>query len=343
MGLNKKPLLLLMIDFQKLSHIITTNQSFLITTHVNPDADAIGSEVTFYKLLTALGKKTKIINHSATPYNLEFLDSEKTIEKYDESKHKGLFNSSDVLVALDFNRSNRMVSMQKGFSESKRLKICIDHHQDPEDFVDYQFIDSEYTATGHILYDFIKKTNIIHINKEIAIPLYAAIMTDTGSFRFERTNAELHRLIADLLEKGVNPTEVYDLLYDESKFSKIKLLGKCLNSLKLIANNKIGYMKLTQKDFNELNAIESDTENFVNYVLSVEGVRLGMLFIELKNGFKVSFRSKGSIPVNKLAGEFGGGGHINAAGARFRETEMNSMIPKILIEAENYYNKYSEG
>lgn len=332
-----------MIDFKKLQDIITNNQTFLITTHVNPDADAIGSEVAFFKLLTALGKKSKIINHSATPYNLEFLDTENSIEKYDESKHKNIFNSMDVFVALDFNRSDRMVSMQKGFLESKCLKICIDHHQDPEDFVDYQFIDSEYAATGHIIFDFIKTSSIINIDKNIATPLYAAIMTDTGSFRFERTNAELHRIIADLLEKGVNPTEVYDLLYDESKFSKIKLLGRCLNSLQLIDNNKIGYMKLTQKDFNELNAIESDTENFVNYVLSVEGVRLGMLFIELKNGFKVSFRSKGSIPVNKLAGEFGGGGHINAAGARFRDIEMNSIIPKILKEAENYYNKYSEG
>jgi len=342
-GLIKKPLLLLMIDFQKLAHIIITNQSFLITTHVNPDADAIGSEIAFYKLLTILGKKSKIINHSATPYNLEFLDTEDVIEKYDESKHNNLLKSSDVFVALDFNRSDRMVSMQKGFLESKRLKICIDHHQDPEDFVDYQFIDSEYAATGHIIYDFIKATSIININKDIATPLYAAIMTDTGSFRFERTNAELHKVIANLLEKGVNPTEVYDLLYDESKFSKIKLLGRCLNSLKLIDNNKIGYMELTQKDFNEFNAIESDTENFVNYILSVEGVRLGMLFIELKNGFKVSFRSKGLIPVNKLASEFGGGGHINAAGARFIDTEMNTMIPEILKEAENYYNKYSEG
>ena len=343
MGLINKPLLLLMIDFKKLEDIIINNQNFLITTHVNPDADAIGSEIAFKKLLSILGKSSQIVNHSLTPYNLEFLDSENTIEKYDESKHKRLFNSSDVLVALDFNRSERLVSMEKGFTGSKQLKICIDHHQDPEYFVDHLFIGSEYAATGHIIFDFIKSTKIVEINKEIATPLYAAIMTDTGSFRFERTNAELHRVIADLLEKGVNPTEVYDLLYDESKLSKIKLLGRCLNSLKLIADNKIGYMELTQKDFSELNAIESDTENFVNYILSVEGVRLGILFIELKNGFKVSFRSKGNIPVNKLAGKFGGGGHINASGARFRDQEMNSLIPKILKESENYYNKYSKG
>ncbi|NWG26941.1 MAG: DHH family phosphoesterase, partial [Ignavibacteriaceae bacterium] len=273
-----------MLNFDKLADIIINNQSFLITTHVNPDADAIGSEIAFYKLTKLLGKKSRIINHSSTPYNLKFLDTDDVIEKYDEVMHKNLFDSSDVLVALDFNRVDRIVSMQKGFSESSKLKICIDHHQDPEDFVNYFFIDTEYAATGHILFDFIKNTEIVKINKEIADPIYAAIMTDTGSFRFERTTSHLHRIVAELLDCGVNPTEIYDKIYDESKLSKIKLLGRCLDSLQLIANNKIGYMKITQKDFRETGAIESDTENFVNTILSIEGVKLGLLFIELKNG-----------------------------------------------------------
>ena len=152
-------------------------------------------------------RNLRIINHSSTPYNIKFLDTDNVIEKYDEALHKTLFDSSDVLVALDFNRADRMVSMQKAFSESKKLKICIDHHQDPEDFVDLQFIDTDYAATGHIIYDFIKRTKIITINKEIAAPLYAAIMTDTGSFRFERTTADLHRLVAELLDTGIDPTE----------------------------------------------------------------------------------------------------------------------------------------
>ena len=343
MGLDRKPLLLLMIDFKKLADIITANQSFLITTHVNPDADAIGSEVAFYKMLKMLGKECKIINHSATPYNLQFLDSDNVIEKYDAALHNSYFDSSDILTALDFNRLDRMVSMRKSFSDSKQLKICIDHHQDPEDFVNFQFIDINYSATGHILYDFIKSTDIVKINKEIAAPLYAAIMTDTGSFRFERTTADLHRIIADLLDTGVDPTEIYKQLYDESKLSKIQLLGKCLTSLKLIAEKQIGYMLITQDDFSKLEAIESDTENFVNFILSIQGVKIGMLFIELKNGFKVSFRSKGKLPVNKLAGVFGGGGHTNASGARFRDAKMLEMIPTILNEAENILNNYIEG
>jgi phosphoesterase RecJ-like protein len=332
-----------MIDFKKLAEIIISNQSFLITTHVNPDADAIGSEIALSKVISLLGKKYKIINHSQTPYNLQFLDTDRVIEKFDTVLHQSFFESSDVLVALDFNRADRTVSMQKAFSESRKIKICIDHHQDPEDFVDFYFIDPEYSATGHILYDFIKSTNIVKINSDIAAPLYAAIMTDTGSFRFERTNANLHRIIAELLDTGVNPTEIYNQLYDESKLSKIKLLGRCLSSLKLIAGNKIGYTIITQNDFNEFGALEGDTENFVNFILSIEGVELGMLFIELKNGFKVSFRSKRNLPVNKLAGKFGGGGHLKASGARFRDVEMFTLIPKILKDAEEFYYNHIKG
>lgn len=343
MGLLYNPLLLLMINFQKLADIINSNHSFLLTTHVNPDADAIGSEIAFAKMLIKLGKICKIINHSATPYNLKFLDVDNTIEKYDASKHINYFNSSDVLVALDFNRSDRLVSMQSGFLESNKIKVCIDHHQDPEEFVDHYFIDPDYAATGHIIFELIKKTGIVNLDLDIAAPIYAAIMTDTGSFRFERTTAELHRNVAELLDRGVNPTEIYDQLYDESKLSKIRLLGRSLSSLQLIAENKVGYMVITQKDFIDLEALESDTENFVNYIISAEGVTLGLLFIELKNGFKVSFRSKGDLPVNKLAGLFGGGGHTNAAGARFHNSDMNRSIPDILKEAEKFIINYSKG
>lgn len=330
-----------MIDFQKLNDILINNQSFILTTHVNPDADAIGSEIALLKILNLLGKKVRIINYSLTPYNMSFLDASNKIEKYNDSIHNMLFDEADVLAALDFNRSDRLVSMEKIFTSSKKLKICIDHHQNPMDFVDHQFIDQSYSATGQILYELIRKTDIVEMNNEIACPIYAAIMTDTGSFRFERTNPDLHRITAELLEHNVNPQEVYDKLYDRSKLSKIKLLGKTLDSIQLLSKGRLGYAIVTQEMFRELDAIESDTENFVNYTLSIENVNLGLLFIELKNGFKVSFRSKGNLPANKLAEEFDGGGHLNAAGARLRNSDMNEMIPKILKKAENYLEKYS--
>jgi phosphoesterase RecJ-like protein len=328
-----------MQDFDRLREIILSHNSFLLTTHVNPDADAIGSEIAFYMILKDLGKATRIVNHHATPYNLEFLDVDKKIEKYNPELHKNIFDEADVLVAIDFNRSDRMVSMTKAFNESKRFKVCIDHHLDPEDFVDIYFVDRDYCATGHIIFDFIKKTNIVPLTYGIAYQIYAAIMTDTGSFRFERTTPQIHQIAAELLEKGVIPGDVYDKIYDQSKFSKIRLLGKALDSIKLFGNvNKISYMVLTQDDFKNIDAIESDTDNFVNYCLSIENVVIGLLFLELKNGFKVSFRSKGNIPVNKLAKEFGGGGHINAAGARIRDGKLDDYLIKILKRTETYLN-----
>ena len=328
-----------MIDFIKLKEILINNGSFLITTHVNPDADAIGSEVALYFILKNLGKKVFIVNYSSTPYNLKFLDKENMIEKYDEHKHRELFNKADVLVAMDYNRSDRIVKMQQKFLESKKLKICIDHHQEPENFVDYFFSDMSYTASGQIIYDLIKKTGIVRLNNETALPIYAAIMTDTGSFRFERTTPEIHKIAAELLGYDIDPTDVFDKIYDQSKFGKIKLLGEALNSLKLYGKkNEIAYMVLTRDMFNSTKAEEHDTDGFVNFSLSVEKVKIGLLFIELNEGFKVSFRSKGDIPVNKLAQEFGGGGHINAAGLRIFDKNLNDYLTFILTRAEEYLN-----
>jgi len=326
-----------MIDFYQLKQILQENNSFLLTTHVNPDGDAIGSEIALYFILKELGKKVYIINHSATPYNLDFLDTDRVIEKYDEHKHQHIFNEVDVLIAVDFNRPDRIVSMQSGFDKSKKTKICIDHHQDNAAFVDYFFVDISYSATGHIIYDLIKKTGIVNLRYTTALPLYAAIMTDTGSFRFERTTPELHLIIADLLNQKVVPSGVFDKIYDQSKFSKIKLTGAALESMQLYGKDmKIAYMILKQETFKKLGAFESDTDNLVNYTLSVEGVVIGLMFMELKEGFKVSFRSKGTIPINKLAGEFGGGGHINAAGARIHNAKLEEYISKILNKTEEY-------
>ncbi len=332
-----------MIDYILLKEIIEKNNSFLLTTHVNPDADAIGSEIAFYELLRLLNKNAKIVNTSETPYNLQFLDDEKIIERYDEEKHANIFDESDVIVALDFNRADRIVRMMNGFIKSNKLKICIDHHQEPENSFDHLFTNQQYSATGHIIYDFIKKTNIVKLNFEIAEPIYAAIMTDTGSFRFERTTPELHLIAAELIQLGVSPGKVFDSIYDQSHFSKVKLLGKALDSMQLYGDsNEITYMTLPRKAFEETGALESDTDGFVNFSLSVMNVKIGILFIELKDGFKVSFRSKGNIPMNKLSGEYGGGGHTNASGARFFHKNLEDYKIKILGKAEEYLNQYKD-
>jgi bifunctional oligoribonuclease and PAP phosphatase NrnA len=326
-----------MINFEQLKEIILKNNSFLLTTHVNPDPDAIGSEIGLYFILKKLGKQVYIINYSETPYNLTFLDSDKVIQKFDEQLHKKLFDEADVLVALDFNRPDRIIKMQPFFEQSKKYKICIDHHLEPGNFVDALFAGDEYAATGHILFKFIETTNIVQLDHNIAVPLYAAIMADTGSFKYDRTTPDVHLIAAKLLEQGVRPNDIANKLFDESKFSKIKLLGKTLSTVSLYGKDeKIAYMVITQEILTETGALENDTDGFVNMCMSIENVVIGILFLELSDGFKASFRSKGVVDINKLAAEFGGGGHRNASGLRLKDKKMTDFIPLILKSAEKY-------
>ncbi len=325
-----------MPDFEKLKSIIESNNSFLLTTHVNPDADAIGSELAFYEILKKLNKKAFIINHSPTPYFLEFMDRDKVIERFDEQKHSKIFDEVEAIVLLDLNQANRVARMEKRVRDFQGTKVCIDHHQDPESFSDYFFGNTDFSATGEILYDFVKETGIVELDYDIAFQLYIAIMTDTGSFRFERTSPKIHLMTAELLKLGVDPTEVYDEVYNQGHFSRIKLLGEALNSVTLDSTKQIAYMTITKEALNRTGSIEADVDGFVNYCLSIKDVKIGILFYELKDGIKVSFRSKGKIPVNKLAAEFGGGGHINASGTRLFNTTISENVDKIIKAAQKY-------
>ncbi|NCS82239.1 MAG: bifunctional oligoribonuclease/PAP phosphatase NrnA [Ignavibacteria bacterium CG_4_8_14_3_um_filter_37_9] len=325
------------MNYKLLKQIIQENNSFLLTTHVNPDADAIGSEMAFYFLLKKLGKEIHIINTSKTPYYLEFMDAANVIQYFDEEKHNDIFNQVDVLIALDFNRGQRMVRLENLFRQSAKLKICIDHHEDPEEFTDYLFSETSFAATGQIIYNFIKATSLVEIDLSIAEPLYAAIMTDTGSFRFDRTTADIHYIAADLLNAGVKPNDVYTNIYNTSRIGKVKLLGDALQSLKLYGDkNEIAVMTISNEAMKKSGADEADTDGFVNLCLTIDTVQVALKFLELNEGFKVSLRSKGEISVQKIAAEFGGGGHRNASGIRIREKNMNTFIP-VLIEKVNVF------
>ena len=326
------------MNFDKLKEIILKNNSFVITAHVNPDPDAIGSEMAFYKFLKKLNKDVHVINHSPTPYNLAFLDENNVIEKFDPATHSGIMENSDVLIALDLNHPSRIVSMKESFEKSKAYKICMDHHTDPADFVDLALIDPSYSATGEIIYDMIEDTQLAELDYEIAVQIYTAIMTDTGAFKYDRTTPKVHMIAARLLELGVRPEYVFDEIYDQSRLSRIRLLGESISSLKLDESGQIAYQVITQELLDKTQALESEVDGFVNYCLMIEGVKIGLLFFELKDGVKISFRSKGKIPVNKLAAEFGGGGHVNASGTRLFGGKLEDYVADVVSAAKKYLN-----
>lgn len=320
-----------MVDYKKILEIINSNNSFVITTHVNPDGDAIGSELALAYFLRKLGKKFLIVNHSPTPDNFLFLDEEKLINKYDSTYDEQILNA-DVLIAVDFNTVGRSRSMVEIIQKTKAYKIIIDHHRNPQNFVDEIFIDIDAAATGILIYNLIKTYDENLIDKKIADALYTAIMTDTGSFRFERITPEVHLIVAELLKRGTNPTYIYNKVYNEMSFEKLKLLGETISNIRLELDGKIAYMVIDRMSLEkyELAEEEFDVDGFVNYCLSMKESIVGLLFFELKKGVKVSLRSKGTFPVNELAEKFGGGGHLNAAGIRLDDGKLDEVIPKVL-------------
>ncbi|MCW8850040.1 MAG: bifunctional oligoribonuclease/PAP phosphatase NrnA [Melioribacteraceae bacterium] len=322
---------------QKLNELLSalkSHSTFIITSHVNPDADAIGSELAIAGVLKQLGKKYFILNTSITPYNLEFLDLSNEIQVYDSSKHDILFDEADAAIFLDLNHINRTVRIEEQFRKFKGTKICIDHHTEPENFGDFELIDQSKSSTGEIIYDIIDSSEELKFDAQIALTIYAAILTDTGSFRFSKTTAAVHRKVAKLLEFGLSPEDIYDKIYAQYEFSRIKLLGESLSSISITESGKVSYMIVHQENLLKCNGIESDVDGFVNFALTTSGVEIGILFFELADGLKISFRSKGTIPVNLLAKEFGGGGHVNASGTRLFDVTIDEILPKVLESAE---------
>ncbi len=325
-------------EFQQLTELIHKNSTFVLTTHVNPDGDGIGSVLTMYRILKAYNKEVSIINISETPHYLRFLDKDNVIQQFDPQIHPEKFAACDVFMALDFNTVDRMGKMSPVFSSIKGTKVCIDHHQNPQQVFDLYVCSIEYCATGHILYDYISKSAIVPFTNEYAQPLYAAVMTDTGSFRFERTTPEVHLMAARCLEQGVNPTEMYRQIYDQNPFGKMTLLGQALSGIELYGDNgEIAVMTVTQQQLADTGMKEDDTDGFINICMSVGSVKMGVKFLELKQGFKISLRSKGEVPVHAFASQYGGGGHKNAAGIRFKEGNLFERKPDIVASALEFF------
>lgn len=326
--------------FKEIADLINKNQEFILTSHVNPDGDSIGSEIALYKFLSKHGKSARIINYSKTPDNYLFLDKNSVIEQFDENKHKGAILGSDVVFILDTNEYTRIRTLEPFVRDSKATKVIIDHHMglDSNGF-DYFVSDTDSPSTGEILYKFFKFFGSEKIDREIAVALYTAIMTDTGSFRFDRTDPETHIIAAELLKFGINPYDIYSEVYNKATPGKLKLLGKFLENVMLAHDERLAYSILCTKDFDETGTDEYATDGYTHHLLSLERTLVGILITETKRGVKLSFRSKGKIPVNELANEFGGGGHLNAAGAFVVGGDINSLTAETIEKSKKYLNK----
>jgi len=316
--------------------LVDRSSRFVLTTHLNPDGDGIGSECALALFLASKGKEVVILNPHETPWNYKFLESLFPVSLFEPSRHESTVREADAIIVLDINHLGRLGALAEYVRKSPAKKVCIDHHLDPEEFADLAILDDSSAATAQILYRLLKALDPSFVTQPIATALYAAIMTDTGSFRFPKTDASVHRMVADLLEHGADPTAVYQEVYEHGPLNRLRLLGAMLAEMKTACDGRVVYMVVTRDLFRQTETGEVDTDAFVPYTLSVLGAQIGLMFSELPDCVKVSFRSKGDIPINELAKRFGGNGHRNAAGARITGLPLQEVISRILRDVERF-------
>lgn len=326
-------------DFTRIRKKIEKAEKFVLTTHLLPDGDAIGSEMAVYYYLLKKGKKARVINHNESPEHLDFLDRDKIIRRYrdDKAANDKLISEADIIFIIDTNEYSRTKSMEDSVRKSGALKICIDHHQgiDKNGFDDF-IVDTDSPATSQILYDFICSDNPEFIDKRIADNLYAGIMTDTGSFRYPRTTEKTFLISADLIRRGTDPVEIYDRIYNNIPADKVKLLSRFIDSLTFHFDDTVAVGLVTRKDFMEFHSDVKDVEGFSGFLMTMKNIKAGFLIVELPDSCKISFRSKGHIKINEFARHFGGGGHKNAAGATIVKADVDDIKEKLLFEYKKF-------
>lgn len=303
------------VDWQPLIDIVNAHQRFAITSHVRPDADAIGSEMGLAGILESLGKTVRIINPSATPDHLKFLDPTGRIGKVGTEVPVAMACENDVHFIVDTSAWQQLNDIRKVLEATPAKKVIVDHHISADDLGAVEFKDSTASATGVLITEFAEALGA-RLSIEQATALFCAIATDTGWFRFPNADARTYRTAARLIELGVEPHLLYRELYERSSLARLKLQSVVLGRVELACGDRIGHTWVTRKDFKETGAQPADTEDLVNYCLTVSGVQGAFILVEQIDGrMKASLRSRTTLDVASIAEQFGGGGHRQASGA----------------------------
>lgn len=317
----------------EITSALSRANKIVIVPHKGPDGDAIGSSLGLYHFLKEKGHDVKVIAPNDYPNFLKWLPGQEEILIYENNREgcKEIIAEAEIIFTLDFNVLDRTGEMEAPLRASEATFIMIDHHPEPSDYADHTYSDSGMSSTCQMVYKFIHKLRASKsITPTIATCLYTGIMTDTGSFRYRSTSSETHKVIADLIEKGADNTSIHQNVYDTFSQNRLQLLGVALQNLRVIEKLHTAYITLTQEELDKHNFQKGDTEGFVNYALSIEGIIFAAIFIEHKQDgiIKMSFRSKGSFSVNDFArAHFNGGGHLNAAGGR-SELPLDQTVEK---------------
>jgi len=305
----------LSVDWNRLISCLESYRTFVLTTHIRPDCDAIGSQLALAEILMSRGCRVTCINAFTVPPPLKFLDPEGRLMTLGQAEVNRHLEQAEILVVLDTTAWAQLGDMGPVIRQFPRKKIVIDHHVSGDDLGAELFKDTEAEATGRIVAELASRWGI-PLTPRLALLLFAALATDTGWFRFNSVRPDTFRLAADLAGAGVQADRLYRQLYENERLGRFRLMGRAMSRAETELDGKVIHSYMLSADFAETGALPSDTEDIINTTLSVAGTQVAIMFIEHAPGqFKVSFRSRCHLDCCRLAAEFGGGGHKSASGA----------------------------
>jgi len=312
------------MSLSKIISVLEEKQSFIITGHVSPEGDVIGSGMALALALRGMGKKAEVVNQDPIPQQLLFLPHEGLF-----SQQKTITQPAEVLIVVDSGSFERT-----GYAGPISIPtiINIDHHVTNPSYGDINWVLPTAMATGEMIYDLLKAMDI-QMTPSIATCLYTALITETGSFRYVNTTSRALQIAGEMIEKGANPFHIATALFEANPPGRLKLLGEVLTAMKISADKRIAWIQVTQGQLRKTGTTLEDTEDFVTYPRSIEGVEVAVFFREVgPEQYKISFRSQGKVDVALLAKRWGGGGHMYAAGCtRFGpwETVRDAILASV--------------
>lgn len=320
------------MTLSQIAKFILESKKIGITYHVSPDGDAVGSVLALFNALKSLNKDCYIISKDTLSENLKFLKGSDEIT----GEITEAVDETDVVVVLDCGNLERVSANLKEFTGTI---INIDHHLSNDKYGDINYIDSNAAATAEIVFEllnlmgvsFEKEDSVI---KDIGTCIYTSIVTDTGAYRHSNVTERTHKISATLKKIGVDNTFIYQSLFDNKDFSRIRLIGKALSSMQLILNGKVALLEIDKNFTADLEIDVGDTSDIISYGLQIKGVEVTLLLKEVEDGVKASLRAKSYVDVRKIAEVFGGGGHIRASGIKIKNMSMEEAKYEILNEIQ---------
>ena len=319
------------LDWSPLEKLIGSHQKFLLTTHVRPDGDALGSEVGLAELLQSRGRDVRIVNVSETPARYDFLDPQGArFHQFNElGAHPADLLDREALIILDLSSWSQLAGLADFVRAFTGPRLVIDHHVSQDDMGAVMLKDPTAESTGTLVLRAARALNV-SLNPAMATGLLTAITMDTGWLRHPSTTPDTLRDVAELVQAGASLTGTYRFIFERNSLSRMRLMGETLAGLRTACEGRVAYASVTLKDLERTGATSQDTEDLIDATVSLRGVEVGLLFTELsRGGVKLSLRSREGFDCAKFAGQFGGGGHRAAAGASLPDP-LEEQVSKVV-------------